>query len=72
MSIAPLDRLDRSRQGVSGCARVLPSDVRGAQYLRSNRVQGFGSITEQQPQRLPIVPGQMGPSLRFVLEHPAR
>jgi hypothetical protein len=39
-----------------------------AQHVRDNRVQGFGSITEQQLRDFPVAPGQMGPSLRFVLE----
>src|SRR6185312_12951335 len=39
-----------------------------AQHIRDNRVQGFGSITEQQLRDFPIVPAQMGPSLRFILE----
>ncbi|MBI1918667.1 MAG: hypothetical protein HYS12_28570 [Planctomycetes bacterium] len=39
-----------------------------AQHLRANRVQGFGSITEQQLCDFPIVPAQLGPTLRFVLE----
>jgi hypothetical protein len=39
-----------------------------AQHLRENRVQGFGSAAEQQLRDFPIVPAQMGPSLRFVLE----
>ena len=39
-----------------------------AQHIRDNRVQGFGSIAEQQLRDFPIVPAQMGPSLRFILE----
>src|SRR5207249_4777146 len=37
-----------------------------AQHLHANRVQGFGSITEQQLRDFPIVPAQLGPTLRFV------
>jgi hypothetical protein len=39
-----------------------------AQHIRDNRIQGFGSIAEQQLRDFPIVPAQMGPSLRFILE----
>jgi MoxR-like ATPase len=39
-----------------------------AQNIRENRVQGFGSITEQQLRDFPIVPTQMGPAVRFILE----
>jgi hypothetical protein len=39
-----------------------------AQYLRANRVQGFGSAAEQQLRDFPIVPAHMGPNLRFVLQ----
>jgi MoxR-like ATPase len=60
---------DRARQGVKWLrsASFLLSPV-AAQHLRDNRIQGFGSISEQQLRDFPIVPGQMGPSLRFVLE----
>jgi MoxR-like ATPase len=60
---------DRSRPGVK-CLRqssFLLSPA-AAQNIRENRVQGFGSIAEQQLRDFPIVPAQMGPSLRFVLE----
>lgn len=39
-----------------------------AKHVRDNRMQGFGSIAEQQLRDFPLVPAQMGPSLRFVLE----
>src|SRR5262249_18523582 len=39
-----------------------------AQQLGANRVQGFGSVAEQQLRNFPVAPGQMGPSLRFILE----
>jgi MoxR-like ATPase len=39
-----------------------------AKHLRANRVRGFGSVTEQQLRDFPVVPAQMGPSLRFILE----
>jgi MoxR-like ATPase len=60
---------DRSRQGVQWlrAASFLLTPT-AAQYLRDDRIQGFGSVTEQQLRDFPIVPGQMGPSLRFVLE----
>jgi hypothetical protein len=59
----------RSRQGVKWlrAASFLLTPA-AAQHLRSNRVQGFGSITEQQLRDFPIVPAQMGPSLRFILQ----
>jgi hypothetical protein len=60
---------DRSRPGVK-CLRqasFLLSPA-AAQHVRDSRVQGFGSITEQQLRNFPIVPAQMGPGLRFVLE----
>jgi hypothetical protein len=60
---------DRSRQGVKWLRQA--SFLLGptaAQHVRDNRVQGFGSVTEQQLRDFPIVPAQMGPSLRFVLE----
>lgn len=60
---------DRSRQGVkwlrSASFLLTPT---AAQYIRNNRVQGFGSVVEQQLRDFPIVPAQMGPSLRFILE----
>jgi MoxR-like ATPase len=60
---------DRARLGVqwlrSSSVLLTPA---AAQHLRTNRVQGFGSATEQQLRDFPIVPAQMGPSLRFVLE----
>jgi hypothetical protein len=60
---------DRSRQGVKRlrAASFLLTPAT-AQHLRSNRVQGFGSISEQQLRDFPLVLAQMGPSLRFVLE----
>src|SRR5262249_8532711 len=60
---------DRSRQGVKLLrqASFLLTPA-AAQHVRDNRVQGFGSIAEQQLRDFPIVPSQMGPSLRFVLE----
>jgi hypothetical protein len=61
--------LDRSRQGVkwlrSASFLVTAAAV---QHLRDNRMSGFGSITEQQLRDFPVVPAQMGPSLRFILE----
>src|SRR5262249_55743123 len=60
---------DRARQGVKWlrAASFLLSPA-AAEHLRANRVQGFGSATEQQLRDFPVVPAQMGPSLRFVLE----
>jgi MoxR-like ATPase len=60
---------DRSRHGVKWLrqASFLLSPT-AAQHIRDNRVQGFGSIAEQQLRDFPIVPAQMGPSLRFILE----
>ncbi len=60
---------DRSRQGVKWLrqASFLLTPAAAA-LLRANRVQGFGSIAEQQLRDFPIVPSQMGPSLRFILE----
>ncbi|MBY0524501.1 MAG: AAA family ATPase [Gemmataceae bacterium] len=60
---------DRGRQGVKWLrqASFLLSPA-AAQHVRENRVQGFGSIAEQQFRDFPIVPAQMGPSLRFILE----
>ncbi|HEY7309052.1 MAG TPA: AAA family ATPase, partial [Gemmataceae bacterium] len=59
----------RSRQGVKWLrqASFLLSPA-AAKHIRDNRVQGFGSIAEQQLRDFPIVPAQMGPSLRFILE----
>jgi MoxR-like ATPase len=60
---------DRARQGVKWLrAASFLLTPGAAQHLRTNRVQGFGSIIEQQLRDFPIVPGQLGPSLRFVLE----
>lgn len=60
---------DRARRGVKWLrqAAFLLSPA-AAQQVRDNRVQGFGSIAEQQLRDFPIVPAQMGPSLRFILE----
>ncbi len=60
---------DRDRQGVQvlRSASFLLTPI-AAQYLRANRVQGFGSVTEQQLRDFPLVQAQMGPSLRFILE----
>ncbi len=59
----------RARQGVQWLrqASFLLSPT-AADYIRDNRVQGFGSIAEQQLRDFPIVPSQMGPSVRFILE----
>jgi hypothetical protein len=59
----------RARQGVKWLrqASFLLSPT-AAQHVRDNRIQGFGSIAEQQLRDFPIVPAQMGPSLRFILE----
>jgi hypothetical protein len=60
---------DGSRKGVKWLRQA--SFLLGptaAQHVRDNRVSGFASITEQQLRDFPIVPSQMGPSLRFVLE----
>src|SRR5262249_27244461 len=60
---------DRSRQGVKWLREasflLTPS---AAQQVRDNRMKGFGSIVEQQLRDFPLVPAQMGPSLRFILE----
>src|SRR5579883_1228252 len=58
-----------SRQGVKWLrqASFLLSSA-AASHIRENRVQGFGSIAEQQLRDFPIVAAQMGPSLRFILE----
>ncbi|HKB36042.1 MAG TPA: hypothetical protein VKD72_06280, partial [Gemmataceae bacterium] len=60
---------DRWREGVKWlrAASFLLTPA-AAQQLRANRVQGFGSITEQQLRDFPLVPSQMGPTLRFILE----
>jgi MoxR-like ATPase len=60
---------DRGRPGVKWlrAAAVLLSPA-AAQHVRDHRVQGFASAAEQQVRDFPIVPAQMGPSLRFVLE----
>ncbi len=61
--------MDRSHQGVKWLrqASFLLSPA-AAEQIREHRVQGFGSIAEQQLRDFPIVPAQMGPSLRFILE----
>jgi MoxR-like ATPase len=60
---------DRSRQGVRWLRQASFLLSPGAAYhLRENRVQGFGSIAEQQLRDFPLVAGHMGPALRFVLE----
>jgi hypothetical protein len=60
---------DRSRQGLKWLrAASFLLNSTAAQHLRDHRVQGFGSIAEQQLRDFPIVPAQMGPSLRFVLQ----
>ena len=62
-------RSDTSRQGVKWLRSAsFLLTLTAAQHLRDNRVQGFGSITEQQLRDFAIAPGQMGPSLRFILE----
>jgi MoxR-like ATPase len=60
---------DRGRQGVKWLrqASFLLSPT-ATQHVRANRVQGFGSVAEQQLRDFPIVPAQMGTGLRFVLE----
>jgi MoxR-like ATPase len=60
---------DRARQGVKWLreASFLLTPT-AALHLRANRVQGFGSVSEQQLRDFPVVPEQMGPSLRFILE----
>jgi AAA domain (Cdc48 subfamily) len=60
---------DRSRQGVKWLrAASLLLTPAAAKHIRDNRVQGFGSVTEQQLRDFPLVLSQMGPSLRFILE----
>jgi MoxR-like ATPase len=60
---------DRSREGVKWlrAASFLLTPA-AAKHLRENRVQGFGSVTEQQLRDFPLVAAQMGPALRFILE----
>jgi MoxR-like ATPase len=60
---------DRGCQGVKWLrqASFLLSPA-AAKHIDNNRVQGFGSITEQQVRTFPLLAAQMGPSLRFVLE----
>jgi hypothetical protein len=60
---------DRSRLGLKWlrAASFLLTPA-AAQQIRDNRVRGFGSVAEQQLRDFPIVPAQMGPSLRFILE----
>jgi MoxR-like ATPase len=59
----------RARQGVKWLrqASFLLSPA-AAKEVRESRVQGFGSVAEQQLRDFPVVPAQMGPALRFVLE----
>jgi len=59
----------RNRKGVKWLrqASFLFSPA-AARHIHEHRVQGFGSITEQQLRDFPIAPAQMGPSLRFILE----
>jgi MoxR-like ATPase len=60
---------DRWRQGVRWLRQAsFLLDPAAAQQIRTHRVQGFGSIAEQQLRDFPIVPAQLGPSLRFILE----
>jgi hypothetical protein len=60
---------DRARQGVKWLreASFLLTPEAAAQ-LRANRIQGFGSVSERQLRDFPLVPAQMGPILRFILE----
>jgi hypothetical protein len=60
---------DRSRDGVKWLRQssFLLSPA-AARHVRDHRVQGFGSVAEQQLRDFPVVPAQMGPALRFVLE----
>jgi hypothetical protein len=60
---------DRGRQGVKWLrqASFLLSPG-AAETIRDNRVQGFGSIVEQQLRDFPIARSQIGPALRFILE----
>jgi len=60
---------DRGCQGVKWLRRasfLLNADA--AETIRENRVQGFGSIAEQQLRDFPITRAQVGPALRFILE----
>jgi hypothetical protein len=59
----------RGRQGVKWLrsASFLLSPA-AAEHVRDNRAQGFGSTVEQQLRDFPIVPAQLGPTLRFILE----
>ncbi|MCE9565239.1 MAG: AAA family ATPase [Planctomycetes bacterium] len=59
----------RGRQGVKllRSASFLLSPI-AAKHVRDHRVQGFGSVAEQQLRDFPVVPSQMGPTLRFILE----
>lgn len=59
----------RSRQGVKWLrqASFLLSPT-AESHVNDNRVQGFGSIAEQQLRDFPIVRAQMGPTLRFILQ----
>lgn len=68
-SVAPRARALREGAGVKTLrqASFLLSPT-AAQHIRDHRVQGFGSIADQQLRDFPIVPTQMGPSLRFVLQ----
>lgn len=60
---------DRSHTGVkwlrSASFLLTPA---AEKFLEENRVQGFGSVAEQQLRDFQMVPAQMGPSLRFILE----
>jgi MoxR-like ATPase len=60
---------DRGRQGVKWLRRAafLLSPA-AAKTVRDHRVQGFASAAEQQLRDFPVVPAQMGPALRFILE----
>jgi AAA domain (Cdc48 subfamily) len=59
----------KARQGVKWLrqASFLLSPA-AAENIREYRVQGFGSVAEQQLRNFAIVPAHMGPSVRFVLE----
>jgi hypothetical protein len=60
---------DRQRLGVKWLrqASFLLTPA-AAKHVRDNRVQGFGSVADQQMRDFAIAPSQMGLSLRFVLE----
>jgi hypothetical protein len=60
---------DRAREGIKWlrAASLLLSPA-AAKQIRESRVQGFGSVIEQQLRDFPIVPAQMGPTLRFILQ----